>query len=507
MSTPPSDPVLEITHSILTEAAQRPWLAALLMRRRPVWLTRLAHLAQRVRNLPRHTRRALRRKLASGLAAAALLLALAGAPTAYAANITVGSGVGGLVTNSNCSLAEAIINANNNAATWPDCPTGSGADTITLPAGATLSYTSALGNNAALPDITSQITIEANGSTIKRDSAASTNFRILNVMNPSGNLTLNRATISSGYIPSQNGGGILNYGTLILTNSTVSGNDASAAGAGGGIVNANNGTMSIVNSTISGNAGFDGGGVTSISGSITVVNSTISGNTATRSGGGFELQSGTGTITNGTIVNNHANFVYLPGGGICNFGTLTLNRTLVVNNTAPAGREIGQVGGTINANNVNLFGHSGETNAQAFASFTPGATDITATSNGTNPTALVSILDTTLANNGSQLHPWTHALISGSPAIDKIPKATCDAAPVNGIDERGAVRAGGGTHGGALCDIGAYEVSDQTPNAVTLRDLTATANAAPGVIGAIGAALAALGALLSGRRVKAKVRP
>jgi hypothetical protein len=43
------------------------------------------------------------------------------------------------------------------------------------------------------------------------------------------------------------------------------------------------------------------------------------------------------------------------------------------------------------------------------------------------------------------------------------------------------------------------------PNVVAMRDLTATANAAPGVIGALGAAFAALGALWAGRR-RLKVR-
>jgi large repetitive protein len=48
------------------------------------------------------------------------------------------------------------------------------------------------------------------------------------------------------------------------------------------------------------------------------------------------------------------------------------------------------------------------------------------------------------------------------------------------------------------------------PTTVTLRDLTATANTSPGIIGAVGAAfasLAALGALLIGRRVKTKAQP
>ena len=56
-------------------------------------------------------------------------------PATLANTITV-NGLGDvLATNAVCTLREAIINANNNAATWPDCAAGSGADVINLPAG------------------------------------------------------------------------------------------------------------------------------------------------------------------------------------------------------------------------------------------------------------------------------------------------------------------------------------------------------------------------------------
>src|SRR5438876_9386302 len=56
-------------------------------------------------------------------------------PAALANTITI-NGLGDvLATNAVCTLREAIINANNNAATWPDCAAGSGADVINLPAG------------------------------------------------------------------------------------------------------------------------------------------------------------------------------------------------------------------------------------------------------------------------------------------------------------------------------------------------------------------------------------
>ena len=71
---------------------------------------------------------------------------------------------------------------------------------------------------------------------------------------------------------------------------------------------------------------------------------------------------------------------------------------------APDGAEISVTSGTVNLNNYNLLGDSSKTTAQALSGVTPGRTDITATSDGTHPTALSSILDTTLADNGGPTH-------------------------------------------------------------------------------------------------------
>src|SRR5205085_6569548 len=87
------------------------------------------------------------------------------------------------------------------------------------------------------------------------------------------------------------GGGILNAGTLTITNSTLSGNSASGAGAvnlGGGISNANSATLTITNSTLSGNSVSggstnQGGGICDCDGTTTSRNSIIAGNTASTS--------------------------------------------------------------------------------------------------------------------------------------------------------------------------------------------------------------------------------
>src|SRR5690348_322158 len=76
------------------------------------------------------------RRAGSLLAGAMVVAAIAGpaASAASAATIVVTTSIDALVTDGNCSIREAIINANNDAATWPDCAAGSGEDTIVLPA-------------------------------------------------------------------------------------------------------------------------------------------------------------------------------------------------------------------------------------------------------------------------------------------------------------------------------------------------------------------------------------
>ncbi len=247
-------------------------------------------------------------------------------------------------------------------------------------------------------------------------------------------------------------------GTLTVANSTISGN---TAGFGGGGVDAN-GTLTVTNSTISGNtAGDRGGGVTNrVYGTMTVTNSTISGNSTSGTGsygGGVANYDSTITLTNSTITRNRSGD---RGGGVHNRGVYTVGRVTVTNsiisgNTARgAGLELyNELGEVVTAANFNLFGHSGLTSARAFRNFTPGATDITATSNGNRPTKLSNILNTTLADNGGPTK--THKIGRVSPALDAVINGTC---PPPARDQRGKRRPQDGDgDGGIACDIGSFE--------------------------------------------------
>ncbi len=375
-----------------------------------------------------------------------------------AADITVDAG-------GTCTLAEAIDSANNDSAAGNGCVDGSGSDTITLQADVTLA--------AALPDITSTMTIEGGAHTI---DAAGGGFSVLHVTS-NGNLTLNEATVTgadkagtgggiynegtvtltksivSGNTVSSSfsfGGGIYNTGMFVLTNSTVSGN--SAAYYGGGLFN-NGGTITLTNSTVSGNfmvsgtTSRNGGGIyNSGNGAFTLINSTVSGNSADN-GGGIYNEIGTITLTNSTVSGNSANN---KGGGLrCVNGTVTLHSSIISGNTAVAGNEVhNEYDGIVTANSFNLFGQSGETAALAFAGFTPSGSDVNATSDGglSEPPALSAILSTTLADNGGPTQ--THALVAGSPAIDL--DEICSAELTT--DQRGYPRPVN-----SKCDAGAFE--------------------------------------------------
>jgi len=120
------------------------------------------------------------------------------------------------------------------------------------------------------------------------------------------------------------GGGILNNGggsgvgaQLIVTGSTLAGNEAFTSDGGGLRNDGDNATVEIINSTFSGNsAASNGGAINNEDGSnhtVSILNSTITNNTADSDadgggdGGGIEIEDGTGntvTLTNTILAGN-----------------------------------------------------------------------------------------------------------------------------------------------------------------------------------------------------------
>ncbi len=171
-SSYPDPTIAAAWDSQVKEADKTSWLAEKLATRESELFARFAACYADLRALPRSARRALQRRIARSselaailpeylqqggrrlqhrmawsLAGAALLLAL-GQGVATAATITVTTNNPNIIADGQCSLIEAIVNANNDAATFPDCAAGSGADTIVLPANANVTLSAVNANYA-----------------------------------------------------------------------------------------------------------------------------------------------------------------------------------------------------------------------------------------------------------------------------------------------------------------------------------------------------------------------
>ena len=240
--------------------------------------------------------------------------------------------------------------------------------------------------------------------------------------------------------------------TLVVNNSTISGNIAfvtvGLTGIGGGIHN--NGALTVSNSTISDNNASNAGGIWNDDPSntltvSTVSNSTVSGNKANFGGGIYD--SGTLTVSNSTISNNTG---FLGTGGI-NGDTrfTTLKNTIVANNLGSDSHrpedcsEIMTDGG-YNLSSDKTCGFSAANNSQS-GTFDPS------TGEGVRLDPKLGLL----AANGGPTK--THALLEGSPAIDK-------GVAVAGIttDQRGVARPQG-----AAPDIGSFELEKPDTTAPT----------------------------------------
>jgi len=338
--------------------------------------------------------------------------------------------------NGQCSLREAINNANTDSDTsGDDCAAGSGADTITVPAG---DY--ALNGQLTL---SSDVTLNGAGagSTIIRNAVGQPNVlndgdRVFNITG--GAIVMNGLTIRDGDEP--DGAGILNFANLTLNEVIVSDNYTIEDGAG--ILNT--GTLVLNRSAVIFNttgtpSGF-AAGVENF-GVLTATNTTIASNRADSSAGGL-FNGGTAFLDSVTVFSNTAG---ASGGGITNAGTLRLRNTLIAGNTAPTGPDC-------SGSAIQSLGHNLIQN-------TANCTIIgTLTGNITGQDPLLG----PLGNNGGATPNMP--LLVGSPAINAGTLADCPA-----TDQRGVTRPQG-----TACDIGAFEFakSNQTITFNPLPDRT-----------------------------------
>jgi len=333
--------------------------------------------------------------LVSGQADCSLTTLSVGAHTItafYSGDGTYASATGALSTDQqvNCPSAITVANANDNGA-------GSLRQAIAdVCAGGTITfdgdYTIPLASQLT---IGKSLTIDGAGQkvTISGNNAVRAFY-----VNSGVTSTLQNLTIANG--SAYEGGGILNRGSLYVTNVTFSGNSSTVDG--GAIHNYS--AASLTNATFSGNSASGSGGAISNRATLALTNVTISGNSASGFGGGIFDYEGHLTLTN------------VIASGDSGYSEIWCDHA---------------AGGSASGQNNVIWPFAG--GSGCYYSY-----------------STVDPLLGSLGDYGGSTQ--TLPLLPGSPAIDAGDDAVCAAAPVNNLDQRGVARPQG-----AGCDIGAFE--------------------------------------------------
>jgi CSLREA domain-containing protein len=316
-------------------------------------------------------------------------------------------------TDGDCSLREAITAANTNTAV-DGCAAGSARERDAILFSLGQEATIVLGSK--LPTITDTSGLTINGGRQAKIVVSGDGKVQVFSARKDAKLALKNLTVADGFADTNGpnsgiGGGIENRGgTLTVTRSTFSGNNA--VSLGGGIANINGGTLKVINSTFSGNrSGTAGGGVLN-DGELKVSYSTFSGNAAEFVGGGI----------------NNAND---------KAATVRLRNTVLANSTNGNINNVcagGQCRGTITDGGYNI---SDDSSFRFTDRTSKTDTDPKLDPNG-------------LQNNGGPTE--TIALLEGSPAINAIPEGTNGCGTTIKTDQRGVSRPQG-----TMCDTGAFE--------------------------------------------------
>ncbi|MBL8093188.1 MAG: CSLREA domain-containing protein [Anaerolineales bacterium] len=414
------------------------------------------------------------RRIALALTLAGVLAGTVGPlGIAHAAIITVTTSTDEINADGDCSLREAIVAANTNTAV-DACPAGSGADTITLPAGTFTLSLAGINENAAATgdlDIVDDLTLvgDSTATTIIDVAGLDRAFEVfpdpvvamsrLSITNAAGStagvairiagtsslsLTLVRISDSVGTSPAiylTSGSNLSFVATRIEDN------------VGGGLYTQSSTTTAIRSSVFSGNSNSSGGAINN-SGDLTIVNSTLSGNTADFNGGAI-INGGDASLFNVTVAANTAGLSGTAGsgGGLSTVaGTTSLQNSIVADNANLVSANTQDCSGSYVSGGYNLI---------------EDVVGCTITGDlATTLTGVSANLDA-LAGNGGGLP--THRLLAGSPAINGGNPAGCldELGLVLLVDQRNALRNG-------VCDMGAFEFN--SPGVATA---TATATSSP----------------------------
>lgn len=275
-------------------------------------------------------------------------------------------------------------------------------------------------------------------------------------------LSIANSTIS-GNTATANGGGLYNDAAMTLFDTTL---DSNQAEGGGGLFDTGSHDSLIVGSTLSRNQAVGGGGISSRSlVTLTVADSTISGNQAQDTGGGI-YTNGTVKLYFVTVADNSVTGETSEtdttgdttaeastgggGAGVNTFGSgsILLSNTLLANNLV--GTTLANCGASGGASEIDLVDDGYNLDSGDSCHLSAGG-DLTGVDPRIGP----------LGNNGGPTE--THALQSGSPAIDagRSPGVTLSVMDTSfdpaRVDQRNLPRS-------SVPDIGAYEGGSLSSN-------------------------------------------
>ena len=391
------------------------------------------------------------------------IVMLAGANSLMGANFTVSkiADTNDGTCDADCSLREAVAAANaaaGNDNIYFALPLFASPQTITLSLGEIVF--GANGSTTVYGTGANRLTISGNNASRIFSTGAMVVANIHHMRLTAGN--------GAGTLNTGRGGAVYNVGgTMVISNVVLTGNSAANGGAlnaaaavggadalttlincvlsnnsstssGAALQNFSTSTLHMINTTVNNNNSTGTGiaGAFQANGMVTITNSTFSGNTTSGTGAGVYFNGSSLIMTNTTIVGNTSP---LGGGGLHRTATTPIanvRNTIIAGNTGAAATP--DVSGTITSQGNNLIGNIGTSLGWLMSDL-----------QNVNP--LVSPVGF-YGGRG-----MTHALLSGSPAINAgqncVTDGSCSAAnpPLALVtDQRGALRSGN-------VDIGSFE--------------------------------------------------
>ncbi len=360
-------------------------------------------------------------------------------PNSGSPNIIVDTDATYSFSNYQCSLVEAVANANYGNQTYVDCAPG-------LPGADVIGFDPSLNGSRILLYETltlfTPVTITGPGADLLEINGQDMRRHILNTSTS----TLSGLTLEDGF-SATSAGSVRNEGTMILDGVVIRDNVAQTFS--GAIENLGN--LTIRRSTIHNNTSTDGGAIVTIPGSSLIIEqSTISNNLTTGNGAAGIIALAPTAIFNSTISGN-TGFSPVSPGGISSSSTLNIVHSTIYDNDegglAFFSGGTGTISYSIIANNNSYDCNNIDTSTSEFNLDSDGTCANMSANHITADPQLAS-----LAFNGGAT--MTNLPMPGSPAIDAITTA-CELF----VDQRLVFRPEDGDGDGSFrCDIGSVEV-------------------------------------------------